>query len=296
VEPINLINLNFLMDRTSGSPDIKIGLIDGPVSVNHSSINYKNIIEIPGRLSGSCSIADSIACNHGTFIAGILKAKRSSIAPAICPDCTLLVRSVFSEHTLEKNAIPSSSPHELSKAILDCIKAGAQIINLSLAIAYPTTKGDKELENILTYAANLGVIIVAAAGNQGVIGSTSLTRHPWVIPVIACNKHGKPMQMSNLSNSIGRNGLSAPGENITSLGSKNNNITFSGTSVATPIVTGIIALLFTLFPHLPGSAFKLAVTFFNKRRSVVPPLVDARRAYEYLKSNFKQKRTYEKYK
>lgn len=289
MESINLINLRSLMDRTSGSPEIKIGLIDGPVSINHISLNNKNIIEIPGRLSGSCSKADSIACNHGTFIAGILKAKRSSTAPAICPDCTLLVRPIFSEHIFNNRTIPSSTPQELATAIIDCVKGGAQIINLSLAISNPTSKAEKELENSLNYAANRDVIIVASAGNQGLIGSTSITRHPWVIPVIACNWYGIPLQMSNLGNSIGRNGLSSPGENIISLGSKNNTVTFTGTSAATPFVTGIIALLWSLNPSLSGAAIKHAVTFINNRKSIIPPIVNAKASYEYLNANHKQK-------
>jgi subtilisin family serine protease len=289
MESNNLINLSSLMNRTSGSSEVKIGLIDGPVSINHISLNNKNIIEIPGRLSGSCSKADSIACNHGTFIAGILKAHRSSIAPAICPDCTLFLRSVFTEHTTDDNIIPDTNPQELANAIIDCVKAGVNIINLSLAIATPTSKTEIEIESALNYAAKQGVIIVASAGNQGMVGSTSITRHPWVIPVIACNKFGHPLQMSNLCNSIGRNGLSAPGENITSLGSKNNMVTYTGTSAATPFVTGVIALLWSLYPNLSGTVIKKAVVLINKRNSLIPPLVNAKIAYEHLMANHNQK-------
>lgn len=289
MQPNNLINLKSLMDRTSGSPEIKIGLIDGPVSISHISLNSKNIIEIPGRLSGSCSKADSIACNHGTFVAGVLKAKRSSGAPAICPDCTLLLRPVFSEHTLSNDTIPSITPRELATAIIDCVKAGAQIINLSLAIASPTLKTENELESALHYAANRGVIIVSSAGNQGIVGSTSITRHPWVIPVVACNRYGTPLPISNLGSSIGRNGLSAPGENITSLGSKNNMVAFTGTSAATPFVTGVIALLWSLNPSLSGTEIKHAVTIVNNRKSVIPPVVNAKVSYEYINANYKQK-------
>ena len=60
--------------------------------------------------------------------------------------------------------------------------------------------------------------MVAAAGNQGTVGSSVITRHPWVIPVIACDLQGRPTTESNLGSSIGRRGLAAPGENIASLG------------------------------------------------------------------------------
>ena len=290
MESIKLINLQSLMDRTSGSPEIRIGLIDGPLSINHPDLNKVNIQEIPGTLSSTCFKTDSIACSHGTFIAGMLKAKRGSNAPAICPDCTLLIRPIFSENSNVNESIPSTTPKELAIAIIDCINAGARIINLSLALANPTSKNERELEDALNYAANRGVIIVAAAGNQGAVGSTAITRHPWVIPVIACDNLGIALQLSNISNSIGRHGLRAPGDNITSLGTNDNNpFTFSGTSAATPFVTGIIALLWSEFPQVHGYVVKQAVSIVNNQRSIIPPLINAIAAFQFLNSNYTQK-------
>jgi subtilisin family serine protease len=286
---IDLINLQFLKNRTMGSPDIAIGLIDGPVLINHPDLNTENIREIPGALSGICSKADSIACSHGTFVAGILKAKRDSYAPGICPGCTLFIRPIFSEHSKGKEFMPSTTPKQLAIAIFDCINAGARLINLSLAVVNPTYKNEHKLEEALSYAANCGVVIVAAAGNQGTVGSTTITRHPWVIPIIASSSKGFAMRLSNISNSIGKRGLSAPGENIISLGTNNSPIRFSGTSVATAFVTGIIALLWSEFPKLPAYIIKQALSMTNNRRSITPPLINAASAFQYLKSNYVQK-------
>ncbi|MBC7936278.1 MAG: S8 family serine peptidase [Rhizobacter sp.] len=295
MESIQLISLPALMERTDGSAAIKIGLIDGPVSIDHKDLSKENIISIVGRAAGSCSKADSIACNHGTFIAGILKGNRNSAAAAICPGCTLLIRPVFAEHRFNQEAIPATSPSELATAIIDCVNNGAHIINLSLALANPASRPEKDLEKALDYAAATGVLIVAAAGNQGTVGSTAITRHPWVIPVIACNKYGFPLRMSNLGNSIGRNGLSAPGENITSLAPADTYTSFTGTSAATPFVTGVIALLWSLYPSLPGAVIKQAVTgAVNKRRSVIPPVINAQASLEYLNIHYPQKSMYER--
>jgi len=62
---------------------------------------------------------------------------------------------------------------------------------------------------------------------------------------------------------ITRNGLDAPCENITSLGSGNNSATFSGTSAAVPFVTGIIALLWSSYSSLTVSVIKHAVSMAN---------------------------------
>jgi len=156
--------------------------------------------------------------------------------------------------------------------------------HLSLALAQPSIKGEQALEEALNLAVRRGVIVVAAAGNQGTLGSSAITRHPWVIPVVACDLAGRPMNVSNLGGSIGRRGLSAPGDSITSLGSEGQSFTFGGTSVAVPFVTGAVALLWSEFPTATAAQIKLAIaqTTTLRRASVVPHLLDAAAAYQIL--------------
>ena len=283
---LDLVKLTALMERTSGSAELKIGLIDGPVMTRHPDLVGEHLREIPGRNGSACVQAGSTACLHGTFMAGILAAKRGAPAPAICPDCTLLVRPVFSEVTSGREHMPGATPKELAAAIIDCIDAGARVINLSLALAQPSTTGEQSLEDALDQAARRGVIVVVAAGNQGTIGSSAITRHPWVIPVVACDLRGRPMNESNLGRSIGRRGLRAPGDGITSLGAEGQSLTLGGTSVAVPFVTGAAALLWSAFPTAQAAHIKLALTptLAPGRGSVVPPLLDAAAAYDNLLS------------
>lgn len=282
--PLDLVKLTALMERTSGRPEIMVGLLDGPVAINHPDLARENIREIPGSVNGVCTQANSVACMHGTFVAGILCAKRNSSAPAICPNCTLLVRPIFVGATAESAQMPSTTPEELAAAIIDTMRAGARVLNLSVALMHPSPAGQRELEEALDYAARHGVIVVAAAGNQGTVGSSALTRHPWVIPVVACDLQGRPISYSNLGSSIGRRGLGAPGEDITSLGADGKPLTFGGTSAATPFVTGAIALLWSEFPTATPVEVRLAVTQASaqRRTTVVPPLLDALAAYQVM--------------
>jgi subtilisin family serine protease len=180
--------------------------------------------------------------------------------------------------------MPSATPEELAMAIVDCIEAGAHVVNLSAALANPSAKGERRLESVLDYSAKRGVIVVAAAGNQGAVGSSALTRHPWVIPVIASDLRGLPLTYSNLGNSIGRRGLGAPGQGITSLGVNGHPPTFGGTSAAAPFVTGTFALLLSQFPNATAAVVKLAITTASgvRRPTVVPPLLNAWAAYNAL--------------
>ncbi len=75
----------------------------------------------------------------GIFVAGILSAKRNSTAPAICPNCTLLVRPIFAETAQENKQMPSATPEELATAIIESIDAGASVMNLSVALPQPSS-------------------------------------------------------------------------------------------------------------------------------------------------------------
>jgi subtilisin family serine protease len=285
--PLELVKLDRLMERTSGTYEIVIGLIDGPVAMDHPDFAGNNIRGLPGKQSASCTLSNSVACQHGTFVAGVLSAQRGSSAPAICPGCTLLVLPIFMENHAANGQMPSATPEQLATAITDSIDAGATVINLSAALAQPGSRGERLLEQALDYSARRGVLVVAAAGNQGTVGSSAITRHPWVIAVIGCDLEGKPTTESNLGRSIGRWGLAAPGQNITSLGTNNGPQTSGGTSVAAPFVTGTIALLWSEFPGASAARIKLAVTLAGRRprRKIAPPLLDAWAAYEAMTVN-----------
>jgi subtilisin family serine protease len=277
--PLDVVNLSRLMERTAGRPEVGIGLIDGPVAANHPDLATASI-----RLSSQgAGPATGAAGAHGTYVAGILSARRASAAPAICPGCTLLVRPIFLEPAPGNADTPSASPGELADAIVDCIESGVRILNLSVALATPSPNQEPKLEQVLDHAAARGAIVVAAAGNQGTLGGSAIIRHPWVIPVAACDAAGRPMATSNLGSSIARRGLRAPGDAVTSLGINGQPFTSGGTSAAAPFVTGTIALLWSIFPEASTAEIKSAAVRADLRRaSVVPPLLDAWAAYQLM--------------
>jgi subtilisin family serine protease len=283
--PLEYAGLKPLMERTKGRPEIMIGLIDGPVFMSHPDLAPQNIREILGGQGGACSRAASQACVHGTFVAGMLIAKRGSDTTGICPDCILLVRPIFAESgSAGDDPMPSATAEDLAAAIIETVKAGARVLNLSVALAQPSPRGERAIEAALSFAAQRGAIVVAAAGNQGAMGGTAITSHLGVIPVAACDFEGRPAARTNLGGSIGRRGLSAPGEGVISLGTNGPSRALAGTSAAAPFVTGAVALLWSEFPTASASRIKLAITRSggHRRNSVVPPLLDAWAAYKAL--------------
>ena len=89
-----------------------------------------------------------------------------------------------------------------------------------------------------------------------------------------------------MGNSIGRNGLTAAGSDITSLVAAGKPQTFSGTSAAVPFVVGTIALLLSKFPSASAAQVKLAIMGAGgqRRKTIAPPLLDAWAAFEAMTS------------
>ena len=286
LSPLDLVKLPSLMALTSGRPEIRIALVDGPVATRHPDLANENIRQVSERAPACCEVPNSGACRHGTFIAGILIAKRSGKAPAICPKCTLLVRPIFSEKNQSDEHMPKARPEDLANAIRECVDAGSRIINLSVALGQSSSQGERQLQDALDHAVRHGVVVVAASGNEGAIGSSVITRHAATIPVVAYDSHARPINNSNFSASIGRRGLGAAGDGVTSLGSDGEPLTLGGTSAAAAFVSGTAALLWSAFPKAAPATIRTAITHAAgpRRPTVVPPLLDAWKAYQLLKS------------
>ena len=98
MDPVNLIQLSILMERSQGTPEIAVALVDGPVSLNHPDLAAASFREISGRQRpgkpGACTLPDSLACTHGTFVAGVI-ASQSSECLGFAPDSLIHIFRVF---------------------------------------------------------------------------------------------------------------------------------------------------------------------------------------------------------
>lgn len=267
-----MVGLPALMARSAGSPRTIIGLIDGPVSEAAASITVR---PFPGAHRNGCLPDDRQACEHGTAIASILAVPRTASPPGICPDCTVLTWPIF-RGSDERSIRPAATGIELAAAIRGCVEGGARIINLSLALSTTLPESARRLSAALDLAASRGVLVVAAAGNDAQVGSTILTGHPGVVPVVGCDLDGRVLEGCSLSRSFAWRGILAPGRS-SALGAQGEVVAVHGTSVAVPFVTGTLGLLWSLFPQASAGEIRRALSppISNRRRTLVPPLLNA---------------------
>ncbi len=274
------------MALSPGREDVAVALLDGPVARTHPDLDATRFRDVGARAPwASGADPTAVGCRHGTFVAGILAARRSAAAPGVCPGCTLLVRPIFSgDNASGAGVFPGLSAQELAAAIAESVAAGARIINLSGAVGRARIGEQRELRSALDEASRRGVIVVAAAGNQSTVGGTPITTHPAVISVVPYGRSGRVAAPATLGRSIGRFGICAPGEDVAGLDAAGGATTMSGSSVAVPFVAGAAALLWSLVPSASAPQVRSALVHGDgrPRRSIVPPLLDAAASYRAL--------------
>lgn len=141
----------------------------------------------------------------------------------------------------------------LVNGLIFAANQGARVINMSL-VNYPTTSAT--LNAALQFARDAGAILIAAAGN-GSIGGADFSgpgASPLTISVGATDHNDARAFFSGTGKALN---VVAPGLDVATVfpdGAQDTDISFSGTSVATPIVSGITTLLLSLNPSLTHEA------------------------------------------
>lgn len=220
---------------TAGSPNIKVAVIDSGLDYNHPEFAGK-VFAQTDTLDNDGDAYDEID-QHGTHVAGIIAANADNGVgiSGIAPGVQLIIVDAFSGET--------SNTFVITQGIQYAVAAGADIINMSFC-----GKGnDPTLENAINKAVGSGVVCVAAAGNE----YTSAARYPSdydsVISVIATSENDTKPAFSNYGSA---KDISAPGVDIYSTVPKNSYESWDGTSMATPVVCGVVALMLSANPSL----------------------------------------------
>jgi len=169
---------------------------------------------------------------HGTHVAGIIAALDNTVGVlGVAPQASLLAVKVL-------NRRGSGYLSDIIEGIQWSVNNGADVINMSLG----TTSNVQSFHDAITAAYNAGVVVVAAAGNSGSRDNT--VEYPAKYPeVIAVSATGTNNVIASFSSRGTEVELAAPGMNVPSTYMGGGLKTLSGTSMASPHVAGVAALI-----------------------------------------------------
>ncbi|UJW59224.1 S8 family peptidase [Bacillus sp. A116_S68] len=231
---INQINAPKAWESSYTGKGIKVAVLDTGIS-NHSDLSLAGGVAITEYTS---SYSDDNG--HGTHVAGIIGAKNNDFGIiGVSPDVELYAVKVLDE----------KGKGRLSDVIAGVewsIENNMDLINLSLG-----TPADSQLfNNAVDKAYNEGILVVAAAGNEGLADGSGDTvefpaKYESAIAVSATDSTNTRGSFSATGPTVE---IAAPGVSIRSTLGTNEYTTKSGTSMAAPHVTGVLALLMEAEP------------------------------------------------
>ena len=214
---------------THGSSSIKIAILDTGIDLTHPDLAAK--IVATKNFSTSTTVSD--VYGHGTHCAGI--------AAAITNNSTGVAGAGYNSNLMDVKVLNdngSGYTSAISQGIIWAADNGANVINLSLG----ATGGSTTFQQAVDYAWNKGVVVVAAAGNNGSSNPSYPAYYSNTIAVAATDENDKLYSFSNYGDWVD---VAAPGSAYSTLPNSGYG-NMSGTSMATPFVSGLAALAFSV--------------------------------------------------
>ena len=231
---VEMIKAKSIWPEAQKGAGVRIAVIDSGCDINHESL--KNNIAGVRNFTDEDKKNPNIVVDrvgHGTHVIGTICANGSNVT-GVAPDAQIYVLKAI-------NRTGTGKLSWVVNAIKYAIELKVDIISMSLGISENSAKLEKAIKD----AVNNNIAVVCAAGNEGDGNSDSFeysypAAYIDVISVGAVDKKGVPAKFTNSNTTID---LVAPGVDILSTYPNNKFAVLSGTSMATPHVTGSLALL-----------------------------------------------------
>lgn len=253
---LGAINMFSTWNITTGSPTIKVAVIDGGFDCTHEDIgygndNYRNIDPTLGYDYYQMSSTSMTKRDHGTQVAGIISAKTNNgtgiagVAGGFGASGVTILPFCVTDGT------PSGVDFGyIDDAICLAVNNGAKVINMSFGTNDINLSHHTDIVDAIDYAYSHGVTLVSITHNYNNSFVWFPACYSKVIAVGAMNQDYQRSTFSNYGNGLD---LVAPGEGIYSTQINNGYDYDLGTSFAAPQVAGVVALMLSVNPSLtPG--------------------------------------------
>ncbi|MDD4588445.1 MAG: S8 family serine peptidase [Heliobacteriaceae bacterium] len=217
-----------------------VAVIDSGIAATHEDLQDRIA---PGGYNFVLDNADPLDINgHGTAVAGIVAAATSNgkgIAgvAGVFPVKILPVKVAYYDGTVFSS--------DTVRGINFAVQANVDVINLSLGGREFSQAENEAVQNALRQ----GIVVVAAAGNEGAGVYDYPAAYPGVVAVGSVGLGGGISVFSNFNDAVD---VSAPGEEIYTCDHTGGYRYMTGTSFAAPVVAGLAGLLKAGFPWLTG--------------------------------------------
>ena len=223
-----ITGLKALREKTRGRQQVRVAVLDGEIDNTHPVLAHQSLATAQA------------ASDHGTHIASVI-AGRSDDYCGIAPDITLLSVPVYPTGSDGKPGV--CTQQTLADAIHQACDQQALLINISGGEVSHRTPLTGVLVDAAKRAHSEGRLIIAATGNDGREIMHTPACLETALAVGAADWEGRPLSFSNYGRLYHRNAVLAPGYEIPGAGLDGGLCHRTGTSFATPVVTGVAALL-----------------------------------------------------
>ncbi len=220
--------------------------IDGSVAELRGAVVGGTDFSGQGSANGEKPVSSD--SSHGTMVASLAAGRGSGSNAGVigaAPDASLLSISVGF------GASATNSDDQIAQAVTWAVDHGAKVINMSLT--RNTLDWPPSWDTAFLYAAKHDVVVVAAAGNRGSgteeVGAPATM--PGVLAIGGVNASGVASRQASAQGIT--IGVSAPSENLVGVIPGGGYVLWDGTSGATPIVAGIVALVRAAHPELDAA-------------------------------------------
>ncbi|GLX70144.1 hypothetical protein MU1_44900 [Paenibacillus glycanilyticus] len=249
--------------------DLTIAIVDTGVDLDHPDLK-QNLV--PGTNLVDPNKPPDDDNGHGTSVAGVIAADGNNGlgVSGILWEAKLMPIKALDSHG-------DGTERDLGEAILYAVRHGARIVVLSVGL----NRYSPYMLDIVNYAESKGVLLIAAAGNDGLIqGSKSAVKYPAAYPTVlgvgGVKADNTPDPRSNPGSEID---LAAPWHvYTTAMGGKYKQE--EGTSMAAPQVAAAAALVWARYPSL--KPYQVRELLRQTAKDIGPPGFDTKSGYGLL--------------